>query len=225
MITTKEKKIILQVINVFETGTPEGKYHSVVVMPDGVGRSRQITYGRSQTTEQGNLKNLIELYISRNGLFADQFVPYLPKIGIVPLADDLDFKKLLKECAKADPQMRQCQDDFFDQVYYQPAELFFKGNQFRLPLSLLVVYDSYIHSGGVPAKLRVRFPERTPLNGGEEKAWVGAYVNTRHDWLANHGNKLLQKTVYRTQCFKDQINANNWDFQQPLLANGVRVPA
>lgn len=223
MITAAQKTTILQVLNVFETGTPEGKYHSVVVMRDGVSHSRQITYGRSQTTEQGNLKTLLEMYIARNGLFAAEFIPYLPKIRVEPLADDQDFKKLLKESAKTDPIMRDCQDEFFEQLYYQPAELFFKGNQFKTPLSMLVIYDSYIHSGGVPSKLRKQFPEMTPLNGGLEKAWTTAYVNTRHAWLANHGNRLLQKTIYRTQCFKDQIEVNNWGFEHPIMANGVRV--
>lgn len=223
MLTTTQKSTILQVINVFETGKPEGNYSSVVVMRDGINRSRQITYGRSQTTEQGNLKTLLEMYVAKNGVFAAQFLPYLPKIRVEPLADDHDFKKLLKDSAKTDPIMRQCQDEFFDELYYQPAEQFFKGNKFTLPLSMLVIYDSFIHSGGVPSKLRQLFPERTPRNGGEEKAWVQAYVQTRHNWLANHGNKLLQKTIYRTQCFRDQIEANNWGFEHPIIANGVRV--
>ena len=30
--------------------------------------SRQITYGRSQTTEQGNLRNLLERYVALNGI-------------------------------------------------------------------------------------------------------------------------------------------------------------
>jgi len=223
MLTPTQKSTILRVINVFETGTPEGKYHSVVVMRDGINQSRQITYGRSQTTEQGNLKTLIEMYINKAGLFAALLIPYLPLIKVVPLADDTPFKTLLKTSAKKDPLMRQCQDEFFDELYYQPAEQFFKSNKFTLPLSMLVIYDSYIHSGVVPPKLRQLFPERTPRNGGDEKAWVQAYVQTRHNWLANHGNKLLQKTIYRTQCFLDQIHADNWDLKSTIIANGVRV--
>lgn len=224
MITPKQKSIILQVVNVFETGTPEGKYDSLTVMADGRNNTRQITYGRSQTTEQGNLKTLVEMYVDKNGAFAAQLAPYLPKIGVHPLAGDRPFKKLLRDSARLDPVMRECQDAFFDQVYFQPALLFFEGNRFTLPLSMLVIYDSFIHSGGVPAKLRNRFPERTPLNGGDEKAWVTAYVNTRHYWLGHHGNQYVRRTVYRTKCFKEQIGADNWNFTRPIVANGVRVP-
>ncbi len=214
----------MQVVNVFETGTPEGKYDKITILPDGRGGSRQITYGRSQTTEQGNLKALIELYVEKEGLFADAFVPYLPKIGTQPLSQDAKFKKLLRDSAKHDPMMRTAQDEFFDQLYYQPAESFFEYNQFELPLSMLVIYDSYIHSGLILPKLRNRFPERTPRNGGREEAWIRAYVHTRHQWLANHGNGYVRRTTYRTQCFKNQIEAGNWQFEQPVRTQGVVIP-
>ncbi len=51
-----------------------------------------------------------------------------------------------------------------------------------------------------------------------------AYVDTRHRWLANHGNLLLRKTIiYRTQCFKDQIDNDNWDLSKPLTVIGMKV--
>ncbi len=46
MISNRHKRTIEQVINVFETSTPEGKYDAVAVLRDGTGGSRQITYGR-----------------------------------------------------------------------------------------------------------------------------------------------------------------------------------
>jgi chitosanase len=223
MLTPAQQTTILKVINVFETGKPEGRYDAVVVMKDGRNHSRQITYGRSQTTEQGNLKSLLLLYAERGGIFAPNFAPYLPKLGVVPLADDVQFKKLLKTSAKEDSIMRRAQDIFFDRVYFQPAQDFFDSNRFVQALSLLVIYDSYIHSGGVPPKLRNRFPENTPRNGGREEAWTSAYVRTRHEWLANHGNRLLRRTIYRTRCFQEQIDADNWDLIQPFRANNVLV--
>ena len=75
MITATQKSKILQVVNVFETGTKQGKYDMLVIYADGINNSRQITYGRSQTTEQGNLKALLQLYILKKGKFAAQFQP------------------------------------------------------------------------------------------------------------------------------------------------------
>ncbi len=224
MIKEETKLLIQRVVNVFETGTPEGRYDAIVVYPDGKGGSRQITYGRSQTTEQGNLKELILLYVQNGGVFRDNLSPYLDRLGRVSLADDARFKTLLAKAAREDPVMRSTQDSFFDSAYYGPALRFFEINGFALPLSLLVIYDSYIHSGGVLSFLRKRFSEHPPAQGGNEKKWTTSYVDIRHQWLKHHSKPLLRKTIYRTQCFKDQITASNWKLDNlPIVANGVSV--
>jgi hypothetical protein len=92
----------------------------------------------------------------------------------VPLADDVAFKNLLIQAAREDPIMCIAQDGFFDAEYYSQAYRFFEQNQFMLSLSLLVIYDSYIHSGGIPTFLRRRFGEfpagsRRLRNGGWTK--------------------------------------------------------
>jgi chitosanase len=223
MISEQHKYLVMRVVNVFETGSPEGKYDALVVMADGKNNSRQITYGRSQTTEQGNLQELVRLYIANGGAHANALSEYVDRIGVVPLADDAAFKNLLKK-AGSDPVMRATQDEFFEDRYYRRALQFFDSNGFTMPLSLLVIYDSYIHSGGVPGFLRERFPEKVPSRGGDEKEWIRAYVDTRHKWLQAHSNELLRKTIYRTRCFKDQISADNWGCNTlPISANGVNV--
>ncbi|MBI5021980.1 MAG: chitosanase [Ignavibacteriales bacterium] len=218
------KQIVQRVVNVFETGTPTGKYDALVIYKDGKNGSRQITFGRSQTTEQGNLKTLLYLYIQQNGKYAADLQPYLEKVGKISLVDDPAFKNLLIKAAADDTVMRATQDSFFDKLYYNPAIEFCTMNGLALPLSLLVVYDSYIHSGGVPRFLRKRFGEFPPASGGDEKRWTTSYVDVRHQWLKYHSNPLLQKTIYRTQCFKDQIAIDNWDLDKlPIMANGVAV--
>lgn len=223
MITPVTKKKIIQIVNVFETGTPEGQYDLIAIFPDGRNNSRQITYGRSQTTEQGNLRNLLERYVSMNGVFAADFQVFLPKVGSVPLVDNKAFKELLKKSAREDPIMRQAQDETFEILYFQPALHFFNGEQFALPLSLLVIYDSYIHSGCVPGFLRARFSERTPLHGGDEKGWTAAYTNARKHWLATHSKKILRPTVYRTNCFLNEMSRGNWMLDQPVTTQGKTV--
>ncbi|UFH33151.1 chitosanase [Chryseobacterium sp. C-71] len=223
MITNQQKTKILQVINVFETGSKDGKYDTLVIYADGKNGSRQITYGRSQTTEQGNLKALVQMYITRNGIFATQLKVFVNKIGQESLVDSTAFKNLLRRSAREDIIMRTCQDDFFDILYYKPAFQFFQSNRFTTALSLLVIYDSFIHSGSVPSFLRERFAEKIPVNGGDEKKWITQYVNTRHLWLANHSKKILQKTIYRTECFKNQITNKNWDLSKEIIANGTKI--
>ncbi len=223
MITAIQKSKILQVVNVFETGTKQGKYDMLVIYADGINNTRQITYGRSQTTEQGNLKALLQLYVAKNGKFAVQFQPFINDIGKKSLVDNVVFKNLLRQSARQDVIMQQSQDEFFDKLYYQPAQHFFEKNLFKNALSMLVIYDSYIHSGSIPAFLRERFPENIPLNGGDEKKWIKQYVDTRHNWLANHSRKILQKTIYRTNCFKNLIASSNWDLFKVIDANGTLI--
>jgi chitosanase len=228
-ITPLIKRKIEQVINAFETGSAEGNYGALVKLkdfndPDTNTRIVQVTFGRSQTTEFGHLKSLIQDYVVRNGVFADKLKPFLPRIGKKPsLAGDTVFCDALKNAGRNDPIMRSCQDELFDAKYYLPAHSWFISNQFNLPLSLLVIYDSKIHSGGILGFLRKKFSTVVPASGGNEKEWITNYVNARHNWLANHSDALLRKTIYRTECFKDQIQNGNWDLSQTINAHGVKI--
>ena len=224
MITAENKIRILSVLSIFETGNRDGDYHDVTVLKDGTNDDGdhffQVTYGRHQTTEQSHLKELLERYMGNNGQFADDIRPYLPKIGNGALARNDDFLDLLRKAGADDPIMRDTQDNFFDEVYYNPAFEFFENNGFRLPLSMLVIYDSYIHSGKVQDYLRKRFTEAPPRRGGSEKEWTKAYVNVRHDWLTNHQNEILRRTNYRTKAFLREIERDNWDLALPIEAQG-----
>ena len=119
--------------------------------------------------------------------------------------------------------MRICQDNFFDAKYYLPAHNWFLSNGFTSPLSLLVIYDSFVHSGSMPSFLIKRFSINFPVAGGDEKEWVINYINARHKWLENHSNPLLRKTIYRTACFKEQVQNDNWDLAQKINAHGVNI--
>ena len=219
-----KKQLIQRIVNVFETGTIEGKFDKLVIYDDGVNGSHQITYGRSQTTEQGNLARLIDMYVDKGGLYANDFVPYLEKIGKESLVDDEYFKGLLIKAAREDHIMVETQDEFFDAVYWMPATDWVDRNGFSLMLSVLVVYDSYVHSGSVPMFLRKRFMERPPANGGDEMRWISSYVEVRHQWLKYHEKPLLRKTIYRTQTFLNEIERGNWALDMlPVNANGLNV--
>lgn len=164
------------------------------------------------------------MYVDNAGAFAADFVPYLEKIGKEPLVDDEHSKGLLTKAAREDQVMRDTQDSFFDEVYWGPAQAWFERNRFSLPLSMLVTYDSYVHSGSIPMFLRNGFIESPPAGGGDEKRWVGSYVEARHQWLKYHEKPLLRRTVYRTQTFLNEIAKGNWALDiLPVIANGVEV--
>jgi chitosanase len=217
-ITPPIKKKIQDVVSVFETSSVKPRYDILVVMADGPGRCLQITYGKHQTTEYGNLRALIKMYCDSYGRYANDLRSYIGFIGRPdkPLAKNESFKHLLK-LAGTDYIMAEVQDRFFDQYYWDPAFNFFQKQNFTLPLSMLVIYDSFIQSGGILDFLRNRFGERTPINNGNEKRWITAYTNVRDKWLENHSNPLLPHTDYRTDCLLDAISKDNWDLAKPLV--------
>jgi chitosanase len=224
MSAIQQKGLIQRIVNVFETGVPEGGYDRLAICDDGPKGARQISFGRSQTAEQGNLARLIEMYVEAGGIFAADFVPYLGRIGVEPLVGDERFKALLVHAARTDLLMKTTQDAFFDALYWTPSVEWFERNGFSRALTLLAAYDSYIHSGQVPLFLRKRFIEPVPAKGGDEREWTASYVEVRHQWLRYHERPALRKTIYRTQTMLDAIKADNWDLEKlPILANGVPV--
>lgn len=219
----EKKNLILEILNAIETGTALGNYSDVSIYEDGPNHVRQITYGRSQTTEYGNLPTLLNNYVQAKGVFADKISDKIPLLGKGPLVDDDDFISLLK-LAGADPIMQNCQDLFFDTEYWVPSVTWAQTQGFTLPLSMLVIYDSFIQSGHVLLQIRQMFVEVPPAAGGDEKDWIEAYVSARQRWLRSRPLKALQDSAYRTRCFLEQIDHDNWNLDKtPIVVNGVKV--
>lgn len=225
-LTADQRLICERIINVYETGSIEGDYSNITIYPDGPHDMRQITYGRAQTTEYGNLAELVRMYVEAGGTFASQLRPFVRLIKHTPLVDNAEFKLLLRRAGREDPVMAETQDVFFDKRYFRPAQAWASSNGFTRALSMLVIYDSFIQSGGILPFLRARFPEKTPAGGGNENEWIRQYVDVRHDWLAGHSKPILRRTIYRTRDSKREIGRDNWDLALlPVSANGTLVTA
>lgn len=218
----EKKTKIQQIVNVFETGIIKGDYSNISIFNDGPNRCKQVTYGKSQTTEFGNLKKLIDLYINNKGKNAQLLQPYVLKIGVTPLHQDIKFIQLLKESGK-DPIMISTQDIFFDTHYWLPAIRWCNANGIETPLGGLVIYDSYIHSGSILSFLRNKFQARVPIAGGKEDIWIIEYLNARKAWLSNHSNQILTKTVYRVNNMLNAVSRDDWELLQPFNSNGIIV--
>jgi chitosanase len=223
-LSPSQRLVCERVINVFETGRIRGRYGAISIFKDGPNRIRQITYGRAQTTEYGNLRELVQMYVDAGGMFADRLRPYVARIGVTALVDDDAFKTLLRRAGDEDRIMAQTQDAFFEKRYFQPAKSWAEQHGFTRALSMLVIYDSFIHSGTIHRFLRERFSERPPSSGGREEEWIRQYVDVRHAWLKFHSNPVLRPTVYRTRDLKREIDRGNWDLAMlPISANGTPV--
>ncbi len=218
-----KKQKIQQIVNCFETGSPNGDYGNVSIFNDGPQGVKQLSYGKSQTTASGGLQELITDYIKNGGKFSKDFEPYAPNIKKnLSLWANKELVGLLKKAGE-DPIMKSTQDAFFDRTYWAKAAKWAEVNGFIENLSLLVIYDSFIHSGCILSFLREKFSAKTPKNGGDEKTWITQYINVRHDWLANHSNKILRKTIYRTNDMKKAIAEKDWNLDLTFEANGEKV--
>ncbi len=223
-ITAIQRNLIERVINQIETGNPDGKYGSIAIFHDGPHDIRQITYGRAQTTEYGNLRKLVHMYVAAGGQFSQELALFAGKVGSEPLTDNAEFKKLLRNAGRKDPIMHRIQDRFFEEFYFNPAMKWADDHGFVMALSALIIYDSFIHSGRIFWFLRQRFAENPPLLGGDEMRWTSEYLRVRHDWLANHRRSAVRASIYRTFGFKQQIEKGNWDLSQvPIHMNGTDV--
>lgn len=222
MLTEAQKQTAQAIVNIFETGTAEGNYADVTLLPGDPGH---LTYGRSQTTlASGNLYLLIKDYCDAPGAaHAADLALYLPRLKAKDLSldNDANLKRLLK-LAGAEPVMHTAQDLFFDRVYWTPGVNAAQAVGLSLPLGVAVVYDSTVHGSWKTMRDRTNNNIGTVAAVGE-KAWTAGYVQTRHDWLANHSNPLLRKTVYRMNAFQKLLDAGNWDLQTPLVVRGITI--
>jgi chitosanase len=229
MLTNLQKITAQAIINVFETGRPAGNYGAVTFRKDDVGC---LTFGRAQATlAGGSLALLLKEYCDApEAALAAELRAYQPRLDARDRSLDTDarFASLLRS-AGADPVMRPVEDHFFDLEYWHPAVRAAESLVIPSALGTAVVYDSFIH--GAWARLRDATlsrigPPSTPeaaTSAGGEHAWVREYITLRRDWLANHPNPLLRRSVYRMDTFLALAGAANWDLALPLEAHGVTI--
>ena len=222
MLSELQKKTAMAVVNIFETGQVLGDYGKVTLLPGDPGH---LTYGRSQTTlASGNLYLLVKAYCEApDAALATALAPYLERLADRDLT--LDHDSALRghlERAGDDPVMRTVQDGFFDRVYWEPTLKSAAYIGVESALGTTVVYDSRIH--GSWHRLRDRTIERhgKPEEVGEQD-WIGHYISTRRDWLANHTITILNRTVYRMDALNRLTADGNWTLELPITVRGHRL--
>jgi len=198
-----------------------GDYGQVTLMPGDTGR---LTYGRAQVSlGSGNLGRMIDRYCATVGArFAARLRAWLPALTARSAAADTDLKlhNLLRACAD-DPVMRDVQDAFFDEAYWEPAVRAAARLGIRSPLGTAVVYDSWVH--GSWALLRDRTTGTGTLQALGEHEWIQRYLLMRRDWLATHPNPLLRTCVYRMDAFQRLVAQDAWGLPLPLVVRGLEI--
>lgn len=222
MLTPTQKQTAQAMVNLFETGAILGDYGSVTVITGDTGH---LTFGRSQTTlASGNLLDLLQRYCSNDGArFGSRLAPWLPRFaaGDFTLDGELRLHNLLRATAD-DPVMRETQDIFFDEVYWQTAARIAANLGINSALGVAVVYDSTVHGSWKAMRDRTNAQSGKPEQLGERK-WITAYVNTRRAWLTAHPRSDLRKTAYRMEAFLRLIEQGYWGLELPLVIRGAEI--
>ncbi len=208
-----------QITSVFETGRSRGDPSACVVLADGAG----ISYGIHQATDAADsLDEIVADYVAGGGDFADLLRPWLPFLAADRSRTESApaLVELLKRIGRDDPYMFEVQEGVFLRRYWQPAAL--QADELGLvePLSWVSLYDLAIHSGpGRLGSLRLRFPERPPARGGNERAWTTALNRARRAWLLEHPKEVVRKTIYRV----DALLGLQWGLETPFTVRGQVV--
>jgi len=222
MLTETQKKTAEAIVNLFETDEVLGDYSEVTLIAGDTGH---LTYGRSQTTlGSGNLFKLLQRYCANTGArFQARLAPSLTRFESRDLSLDTDFKlhNILRASAD-DPVMRDTQDAFFNEVYWQPAARAADRLGITSPLGVAVVYDSYVHGSWAMIRDRTNQQIGTVANLGEQQ-WITSYVETRHAWLFGHSRADLRATVYRMDTFRRLIDQGYWALDLPLVVLGKEI--
>jgi chitosanase len=222
MLTATQKQTAQAIVNIFETGVVLGDYGNVTLIPGDTGH---LTFGRSQTTlGSGNLFDLLKRYCSNPGArFGSRLAPWLARFEAIDLSLDADTRLHNTLRATADDKvMRDTQDQFFDEVYWQPAEKAATALGISSPLGVAVVYDSTVHGSWKAMRDRTTQQSGTPAALGE-RAWITAYVATRHEWLATNPRADLRKTVYRMDAMQRLLDQGFWGLNLPLVVRSAEV--
>lgn len=222
MLTQTQKKTAESIINIFETNEVLGNYGQVTVISGDTGH---LTFGRSQTTlGSGNLYKLLKRYCDNGGArFRSRLEPYLPlcRRKATDLDEDMSLHNTLRATAD-DVVMRDTQDEFFDQEYWQPAAASAEREGLVSPLSVAVVYDSFVHGSWPMLRDRTINKYGSASEIGEQE-WVRGYVKTRRAWLAGHSREDLRKTVYRMDEFQFLMSDDNWHLRLPLVVRDKEI--
>lgn len=217
------KNRIIKCLNAAEndSGSQDTEYDKIYLYRDGPHKTKQVTLGRGYT-ESGSLWQVFQYYKDLGGKNAETLLSYKKDAGKEKLPFNKTFLHLIIDSAKKEQSMRDAEDKTFDDLYWIPAEKWAQQYGFKENLSLAVIEDSKLHSGGMLKFLTNSFPEKKPSSGGSERDWITAYVYARYNWLA-HSSGLLSHTVYRPLFFINQIKKGNWEFDLPLSMNGTKI--
>ncbi|OKI01044.1 chitosanase [Streptomyces sp. CB02923] len=213
-----KKEIAMQLVASAENSTLNWrkKYGYIEDIKDDRGYTAGIIGFCSGT---GDMLDLVELYTKRKpGNILAKYLPALRKVNGSASHAGLDphYKKDWEKAAE-DPAFQQAQNDERDRVYFNPAVKQGKADKIGV-LGQFAYYDALVMHGDGSDKTsfssirkRALAKAKTPAQGGDEKAYLNAFLDARV-WAMKqeeaHSDTSRVDTAQRVFLKKGNLNLN-----------------
>jgi hypothetical protein len=232
------------------TGIFEGGKPDYCALADNPGDAGKLSYGKHQASEtSGNLKDMLQRYSNSTGPAPDpalktQMDDQLKHFSANgesyqgTAAQRTALKQLLKKACK-DPAMQKTQDDFFNEMFLDPAVA--RASKFGVssPLGKAMYYDMEIQGGGLVdgfSKHALKKwsdengvnPPATGCapndpNGPDEKTFLYLVNAERRKTMENSSNALYKSTTWRPDNLDQLLDQDNLDLSKNFTLLGQPV--
>lgn len=234
------RDVIWAIVNIFESGRPEGDPQAFQNYDDGV-----ISYGKHQATlSSGVLERVLRQYFENSQTPVSQALQAEFGERIQRRDPQLRHNERLRQLlieAGSEPAMVAAQDAIFERDFYRPAVDYAQQLGLSAPLSLAGLYDTRVQGG-----LTLLIKETNAALGGsgvgrmgargliDESAWLGAFLAFRAARLlrlAEQCDAVGQKTaaealrisIFRVEALQALQQAGQWALEGELTIRGQKV--
>lgn len=211
------------ILSIFETSKKRGNASALAVLRDGAG----LSYGCHQATHRaGSLGNVLLAYATlqpEQSVTAMRYHKLLKdrsESNVNRQSDNHELRSWLKKVGLHDPLMLRAQEQVFNRDYMAPATAEWQRRSFTTPLSLVIVYDSFIQGSWHLCRERTSQNHRGPVS---EREWMATYLNEREDFLLSLRTQDQRNSVYRPRALRQLLIQANWQLTTPFTVRSITV--
>jgi chitosanase len=230
-LTTDQRRIADQLVNVFEYGDTRARYDAVDDLRDW----RGYTCGRAGfTTSSGEVRDLVAAYLDEvPDSPVGRHLPRLRELAADGSGEVTGLDGFRDDWARAaaDPRFRALQDAAVDRVTFQPALASARRIGIRTALGVAVLFDTAVQHGtgddpdGLPALLSraSAAAKGEPAGGVPEKAWLLAFLSVRAADLRDPHDAdtraVWAESVDRVDALRRLVDADQHRLDPPLTVS------
>jgi chitosanase len=227
-LTTDQRRVVDELVNVFEYSSPAARYDSCTDLGDG----RGFTCGKvGFTTSSTEVRDIVSSYVDE--VPDSPLARYLPRLR--QLADDgsndtSGLSGFPKDWARAagDAAFRAEQDRLADRLNYAPALAAARSIGLRTSLGVAILYDTAVQHGtsddpdGLGALLASTREKSggNPGDGVAEKTWLLAFLDVRADDLRDphdaDSRDVWAASVDRVDALRGLVEDDRPDLSPPV---------